>query len=157
MTYDRKYKHNIEAHARRLIGELREYTEPGDCSPRLLEIVAETASMLEHFVTYKDGGSTQVHFILDANGAPRECKNIQEWSQWFETADRIVGQNTFGKIRISTVFIGIDHNCHPTGPPILWETAIFMDDDSNVVERYCTEASAKAGHERIAAELRAAQ
>jgi hypothetical protein len=32
------------------------------------------------------------------------------WMRWFETSDRQIGDDKIGKIRVSTVFLGINHN-----------------------------------------------
>jgi hypothetical protein len=49
------------------------------------------------------------------------------WAEWFQHADRTVVQEYIGPYRISTVFMGLDHNFWDTGPPILFETMIFSD------------------------------
>lgn len=64
-------------------------------------------------------------YKLDSNGSPVPCPNLFEWAEWFETAQRQVKHDTFGEIRVSTVFLGIDHNWREDGPPILWETMVF--------------------------------
>ena len=64
-------------------------------------------------------------FILKGK-TPVQCDDLVEWATWFETANRHVKHDTFakGKIRISTVFLGMDHG-FGEGPPILFETMIF--------------------------------
>jgi hypothetical protein len=51
-------------------------------------------------------------------------------------------------VRISTVFLGIDHNHLRQGPPILFETMIFGGPYDQYMDRYCTWAEAEAGHAR---------
>lgn len=64
-------------------------------------------------------------YKLDSNGSPVPCPNLFEWAEWLETSkDRQVKLDTFGEIKCSTVFLGIDHNWGE-GPPVLWETMIF--------------------------------
>jgi len=48
-----------------------------------------------------------------------------EWAKWFEKTDRHAGLDRIGDSKISTVFLGIDHNFFKEGPPILWETMVF--------------------------------
>lgn len=53
------------------------------------------------------------------------------WALWFETAERTIEETfvthpiTGAVTRISTVFLGLDHNYSPSGPPILFETMAF--------------------------------
>lgn len=61
--------------------------------------------------------------------------------------ERCVRYDDGPECRISTVFLGVDHQHVPGGPPILWETMVF---DANGrdwgCERYTSEADAIAGH-----------
>jgi hypothetical protein len=43
-------------------------------------------------------------YILDEEGNPKEETDLLKWGKWFETAERHVGKDTVGGIRISTVF-----------------------------------------------------
>src|SRR5262245_50061781 len=58
-----------------------------------------------------------------------------------------------GIIRVSTVWLGLDHNFgSPGNPPIIFETMIFGW-DSNELDcwRYPTEVAALAGHDQVVA------
>jgi hypothetical protein len=44
--------------------------------------------------------------------------------RWFETSDHQIGDK-IGKTRVSTVFLGIDHNFYGSSGPVLLETLIF--------------------------------
>lgn len=66
------------------------------------------------------------YWILDENRVPKQV-DLFTWAIWFEKTDRIVRQEWVGDIRISTVFMGIDHNWSDKGPPILWETMAFSN------------------------------
>jgi hypothetical protein len=69
------------------------------------------------------------------------------------------------KLWISTIWLGINHNFNPQGPPLIFETMIFWEDvktpetailgEDLYQERYATEDEAKAGHERALAKGRA--
>ena len=83
--------------------------------------------------------------------------SMWDWAMGIELRqDRHVG-DTYMRIRghgyrVSTVLLGLDHSFRPGGPPIIFETMVFMDGDMgglDVTERYCTKAQAKAGHRRI--------
>lgn len=76
------------------------------------------------------------------------CHDLLEWAKWFETADRHVADENVGKYRISTVFLGIDHN-FLGGEPILFETMVFSDDEDGDEERYSTWEEAEKGHKKM--------
>jgi hypothetical protein len=64
------------------------------------------------------------HYVLNANGEPVPEPNILKWGIFFESANRIIKQETIGESLISTVSLGLDHAF--SGPtPILWETMVF--------------------------------
>lgn len=68
-------------------------------------------------------------------------------------ANRRVAETLLPGARISTVFLGIDHNFERRGPPILFETMVFDDGgEEERQERYATWAEAEAGHDAIVAE-----
>jgi len=73
---------------------------------------------------------------------------LLEWAKWFETTDRHVGNDTINGYRISTVFLGLDHN-FGVGAPLLFETMVFGDDDEEDMERYATYEEAEEGHKRF--------
>lgn len=51
--------------------------------------------------------------------------STRQWAGWFENAaNRIVQQDTIKGVRVSTVFLGLDHS-FAGGPPLLFETMIF--------------------------------
>lgn len=53
------------------------------------------------------------------------------------------------EVLVSTVFLVLNHQMHPTGPPILFETMVFGGDFDGAQERYSTWAEAEDGHERM--------
>lgn len=71
-------------------------------------------------------------YILDPSGEqPVRCPDIAEWAHWFENLERRRVGLTYldhGKIYVSTVFLGVDHN-FGGGIPILWETMVFGPDE----------------------------
>lgn len=71
------------------------------------------------------------------------------WARWLEGADRHLGDATVAGVRVSTVFLGTDHNWYG-GPPILWETMTFGPEPWNECQwRWHTRDEAYAGHNRI--------
>ena len=71
-----------------------------------------------------------------------------EWDKWLRTADRQVAETYIGEIRISTVFLSLDH-AFLGGPPILFETMIFNGDLDGYQWRYHTWEEAEQGHEDV--------
>ena len=88
---------------------------------------------------------TNQHFILeDRKIVPVD---LMTWASWFETAERHIGSDMIGKIHVSTVFLGIDHN-FGEGDPILFETMIFGGKHDEYQERYSTYEEAEKGHQK---------
>jgi hypothetical protein len=84
------------------------------------------------------------YYVLDGH-EPREAK-LLEWGRWFEDIrNRRVAETALGPVRVSTIFIGLDHS-FGDGPPVLFETMIFGGDRDGEQWRYCTWAEAELGH-----------
>lgn len=65
--------------------------------------------------------------------------NLLKWARWFETSDRYVDATLFeGGWRLSTVFLGLDHNYASNGPPLLFETMTFSPWGKEVACKRCT-------------------
>lgn len=79
------------------------------------------------------------------NRLPVPCFDLLEWARWFETADRIVAKTEVGCLRVSTIFIGLDHS-FDDGPPLLFETMIFGDIEDHYQERCSTWDEAERQH-----------
>lgn len=101
---------------------------------------------------------------------------------WFEKANRTVARTHFSEfdLKVSTVFLGLDHNYGPSGPPILFETMTFgppetvewpqlpgkrkqrktfvarPESDLGGMDRYATWDEAIIGHGRIVGAVRCA-
>lgn len=64
------------------------------------------------------------HYILK-DGKPVLVEDVLEWARWFEGIDarkeRHVADETIGNVRISTIFLGLDHSFGREGAPVLWE------------------------------------
>ena len=70
-----------------------------------------------------------IHYILDEQGNPVPEPDTIKWGKWYQTAERHVGQNTFGSIDVSTVFLAIPHVSLHSDVPMLYETMVFAPDD----------------------------
>lgn len=86
-------------------------------------------------------------YILDEKGNPKSEPDILKWSKWFETAERHIGDDKIDGVKISTVFLGLDHN-FGEGKPILWETMIFGGKHNDYQKRYTSKKSALNGHKK---------
>lgn len=92
------------------------------------------------------------YYILDSKGDPVPV-TLLEWAKWLDSdlgKSRLLWSDAFGKIRVSTVFLGMDHRLHSLGLPILWETMVFgiCNDDGDVYqERYTSKEAAQKGHQ----------
>ena len=88
---------------------------------------------------------------------PKEVSDLLEWGRWFETAERHVGNDKIGNVRVSTVFLGLEHNFGASGPPIVFETMVFGGKLDGVQERYCTWEQAEKGHAEMLTAVREAE
>jgi len=93
-------------------------------------------------------------YVLDGHDPVPEPDPIK-WGIWFETADRHVANTRLPNgLVVSTVFLGLDHAFWNEGPPILFETMVFDEDDGaedDYTRRYATWDDAAAGHAAIVA------
>jgi hypothetical protein len=78
------------------------------------------------------------------------------WMRWFETSDRQIGDDKIGKTRVSTVFLGIDHNFYGSSGPVLFQTLIFDGPLADEMWRYSTYAEAERGHQEAVTQARIA-
>ncbi|HEX3523965.1 MAG TPA: hypothetical protein VHT52_17995 [Stellaceae bacterium] len=63
-------------------------------------------------------------YTLDGR-TPVLCDDLLVWGQWMQVANRQVAETAIGDARVSTVFLGLDHQWSDDGPPLLFETMIF--------------------------------
>ncbi len=59
-----------------------------------------------------------------------------------------LGDDQLGDVRVSTLFLSLDHSHVPGGVPILWETMIFGGEHHEYQERYSSYEEAVLGHQR---------
>ena len=92
------------------------------------------------------------HYVLGASGEP-VATDLMTWALWLETnrESRRVGYDELdGGVRVSTVFLGLDHS-FGGAVPVLWETMIFNGPHNQYQERYTSRADAIEGHTRALA------
>jgi hypothetical protein len=87
------------------------------------------------------------HYVLDERGEPKAEDDLFTWARWYESADRRVAQDFIGNVRVSTVFLSLDHNLFGEGLPVLWETMIFGGEHDQFQRRYTSRVDALLGHE----------
>lgn len=80
------------------------------------------------------------------DGKPILENDIIKWSEWFEMANRYIAENNYDDVRVSTVFLGLDHGFNVNGPPVLFETMVFGGKHDGYQERYETKEQAIKGH-----------
>lgn len=83
---------------------------------------------------------------------PVPIDDLLEWAKWLENADRHVKLTEQGDVRVSTVFLGLDHSWGE-GPPVLFETMVFGVPGNDFQERYCTWEEAEVGHDQAVLEI----
>jgi hypothetical protein len=94
-------------------------------------------------------GNRAQFYVLDAGGDPVPATS-EQWSKWLRDnrSKRIVKQTTLdGRVLVSTVFLGLDHNWESEGPPRIFETMIFGGPWNEYQRRYATKDEALVGHE----------
>ena len=75
---------------------------------------------------------------------------VLEWGRFFNDTDsRRVAETKIEGIRVSTVFLGIDHNFNSHGPPLLFETMVFGGEHDEMTDRYTTWTQAIKGHQQM--------
>lgn len=84
---------------------------------------------------------------------------MQGWATFFHDFKRRQVAETFvGDVRVSTVFLGIDHGFGMTDEPLVFETMAFKENRSSYddlyCERYATWDEAIAGHEAMVKKVR---
>lgn len=66
-----------------------------------------------------------------------------------------VARDNVGEFTVSTVFLALDHQYSPGGPPLLFETAVFSGAEIvEIVERYSSVDEAEMGHAAAVEKLR---
>lgn len=95
-----------------------------------------------------------IHLYILKGQEPVRVHSIAEWGRWFETSrgQRNVEQTRLpGGVRVSTVFIGVDHGFRDDDRPLIFETMIFGGPHDQEMDRCSTWQEAIAMHHRMCA------
>jgi hypothetical protein len=96
------------------------------------------------------------YWVLNPDHSVRPATSREEALEFFGTRqpERQVAETQINPlIRVSTVFLIIDHS-FGGGPPILFETMVFgLPDDSEPQWRYRSWDEAQAGHDQVVAAI----
>ncbi len=93
-------------------------------------------------------------YKLDENKNAIPC-STEEWGEQIQYmkenhTKHVADENIDGK-RISTIWMGLDHQWHDNGPPLLYETMVFDEADKGYdiyCTRYSTWQEAEEGHKK---------
>jgi hypothetical protein len=88
------------------------------------------------------------YYILNPQNEPLEV-DLRVWTQWFQTSNRQVDVTRIGEIKISTVFLGLDHNYTKSGPPLVFETLVFGGEHDGYCRRASTWKTAQFEHDFV--------
>ena len=86
-------------------------------------------------------------YILEGHKAV-PCDDLMQWAKWYEKADRHVALEERDGVKVSTIFLGLDHS-FGLGLPVLFETMVFGGKYDQDQERYQTWRDAEIGHREI--------
>ena len=87
-----------------------------------------------------------VFYVLEGKEVVCVGDDVELWSRRFELDNRQIGDDYIDSVRVSTVFMGVDHNFDPDGEPLLFETMIFGGRLDHSRSRCATWAEAEAMH-----------
>ena len=77
---------------------------------------------------------------------PIPCYSLLEWGRTLASCERVVAWTGGERKCVSTVFIGLDHRFWGKGPPLVFETMLFIDGSGEDTERYSSWEDAEIGH-----------
>jgi hypothetical protein len=87
------------------------------------------------------------HYFLNPDHTYSPC-DLLTWARQFESENRQVADDEINGYRVSTVWLGTDHN-YGAGHPLVFETMIFNPaGKDNYLVRYTTWDQAVAGHQK---------
>jgi len=79
----------------------------------------------------------------------------ETWIALAGSQDHTVAKSTIGDYLVSTVFLGLDHQWHAHGPPLLFETMVFGKEPLKERQERCTTwEQAEVMHENMCEEVR---
>jgi len=86
-------------------------------------------------------------YILDDNHHVIKA-GLEQWARWSEDLSkrRVDETRLSNGVRVSTVFLGLDHRFDDKGPPLVFETMIFGGPLDQHMWRYSSWDDAVTGH-----------
>lgn len=87
------------------------------------------------------------YWILDKDRQPVRVDDAKVWAEFFSSPERIVAQEMIGNVKVSTVFLGLDHQ-FGDGPPLLFETMIFGGKHDEFCDRCATWEEVEIMHQQ---------
>ncbi len=101
--------------------------------------------------------SRPMYYLLDEQGVPYPTNDSHAASELLGRVETrrvgLIEKEVAGHtIKVSTVFLVFDHNHSMQGPPVLYESMLFVDGQEvgGATQRYETKEQASTGHEEIA-------
>jgi len=92
-------------------------------------------------------------WVLDEDNNHVGTDDAKLFSAFLENIEnRLVAKTSVGNLRVSTVFLGMDHGFGMSTDPVLYETMCFgpdADEVEDLFDRYTTRELALEGHKRI--------
>ena len=89
-----------------------------------------------------------MYYKLDGHEVVK-CEDVMEWAKFFEIPEHhIVAQRARSGIKVSTIFIGLDHSYGYETKPIVFKTMIFGGREDGYQDRYSTWEEAEGGHKK---------
>lgn len=97
------------------------------------------------------------HYYLLEGKLVVPCDDVIRWGRMFGNFDnrRVAYTKLENDVSISTVFLGLDHNWMPDGPPLLFETMVFGGKLDQECERSSTWEEAETDHRLMVERVRA--
>jgi len=65
-------------------------------------------------------------YILDGKNTPLPCRDHSTWERWARRRKKMTREDQAGEVIVQTRFLGIDCNVRDHGPPLLWNTEVFL-------------------------------
>src|ERR1043166_7122750 len=91
------------------------------------------------------------HYFLNEDKTYKPC-DLFTWANQLEKIEKHVAEHEVNDCRISTVWLGLDHQYTSDGPPLLFETMGFnLDGNDTYCRRYSTWQEAEEGHKEAIA------
>ena len=92
-------------------------------------------------------------YIL-VDGKVVEEPDLIKWAEWYEKHDSSMMRTTVGNVRISTIFLGLDHSFTPASKPIVFETMVFGGALDQKQWRYSSLSLALRGHDELVTKVK---